>query len=119
MALMDGIKADFRAALRVCGVCRRYIPGSATGVIDGSTRTERTILVNESSGQVQSVQGIPESIAPRATVQVLNDPVEGIWSQELNIGADQIEVLLDGVVQARPIGRIIEADEASLLLEVR
>jgi len=58
--------------------------------------------------------------AGKLTISVANDPIKGIWSQEMDRATLKVKVaLLDGgVAELRPIGTIMKQDSGMLTLWV-
>jgi len=62
----------------------------------------------------------PNVLAGKLTITVANDPLKGIWSQEIDRATLKIKVaLLDGgVAELRPVGTIEKQDAGMLTLWV-
>lgn len=95
------------------GVTREYRPRG------GDPDTYRNITVIENVRPYAPVDPMPGSLAPVAEVLVRNDESIGIARGCLDTGGDQIEVMLRGELQLRPIVRVLEEDETVIKLEVR
>ena len=84
----------------------------------GSPRVVRALVHR------QPPEGMPEGaggLAPILTVDVCNDPVDGIDAAEADTGGDRIELAWrkGGDMEDRSIARVISHDAGNVRLEVR
>lgn len=88
---------------------------------DGSGRLPRTVPAIVDRESPQSVAGMGAGLAPLMTVIVRNDPLQGIASNEIDTGGDQIVLAAreGGEAVAREIAGIVRHDSGVMVLELR
>jgi len=85
---------------------------------NGRSRKIDAVVLREDSLQLPEASDL---VTPRFTIHVANDETEGIASDELDLGGDQIGLSprVGDPIDRRSIVRLVEHDEGMLVLECR
>jgi hypothetical protein len=85
---------------------------------NGRSRKIDAVVVRDDSLQLQEASDL---VTPRFTIYVANDEAEGIASDELDLGGDQIGLSsrVGEPIDRRSIVRLVDHDEGMLVLECR
>ena len=85
---------------------------------NGRSRKIDAVVVRDDSLQLPEASDL---VTPRFTIHVANDETEGIASDELDLGGDQIGLSprVGEPIDRRSIVRLVEHDEGMLVLECR
>jgi hypothetical protein len=85
---------------------------------NGRSRKIDAVVVRDDSLQLPEASDL---VTPRFTIHVANDETEGIASDELDLGGDQIGLSprVGEQIDRRSIVRLVEHDEGMLVLECR
>jgi hypothetical protein len=85
---------------------------------NGRSRKIDAVVVRDDSLQLPEASDL---VTPRFTIHVANDEAEGIASDELDLGGDQIGLSprVGEPIDRRSIVRLVDHDEGMLVLECR
>jgi len=89
--------------------------------VASDTRASRSISVIVVRNQLRQDDDVPGAVLPVFTIQVRNDVLLGITSDELDLGNDQISfpVRVGSEAERRTIIQLLSHDSAMLTLECR